>query len=274
MKKFGLLGRNISYSFSPILHKNIFELYNIFAEYNIFDIEDENNIFDILNEIKLGKIHGLNVTVPYKTTVIKYLDSLSPEAESIGAVNCIVLENGKLKGYNTDFFGLIETFKMMNLNLFNKKVFILGSGGAAKAAFQSVNSLNGTPFIISRDYRKSHSLFDKNSVCSYEELKSKHGALLINATPVGTFPKIDVSPVGKDIIKNFDYILDLIYNPRETLFLKLAKNLKKKYENGLYMLVAQGIKSEEIWNNKTFNYDLIYKKFLSTLYNISEEFLK
>ncbi|MEG2696680.1 MAG: shikimate dehydrogenase [Cetobacterium sp.] len=271
MKKFGILGKNISYTFSPILHKNIFEVYNIDAEYNIYDVK-ESEIPDILEKIKTNTIHGINVTVPYKTTIIKFLDELSPEAKSMNAVNCIKLENGKLKGYNTDYFGLIETFKKMGLLLKNKKVVILGSGGAAKAVNRAILDLGGIPAIVSRDLDKAKLEFKNISVISYNDLLETSGFLLVNATPIGTFPNIESSPVKRQVIQNFDFVLDLIYNPKETLFLKIAKQCFKKFENGFYMLVSQGVKSEEIWNDLTLDYSLIYENLITEIYNNQEDF--
>ncbi|WP_297597877.1 shikimate dehydrogenase [uncultured Cetobacterium sp.] len=266
MKTFGLLGKNISYTFSPILHNHIFNFSNIDGVYKIFDIS-ETEISNLLEKIKTKEIQGINVTTPYKTSVIKYLDELSPEAKSINAVNCVKLENGKLKGYNTDYYGIIKTFHKMGLILKNKKIVILGSGGAAKATIKAVLDSNGIPVIVSRTPDKTRLEFNSVSVISYDDLLDTSGFLLINATPIGTFPNVNISPVKKEVIQNFDFILDLIYNPEETLFLNTAKHCLKKFENGFYMLVSQGVKSEEIWNELSLNYNLIYEHLIKEIYN-------
>lgn len=264
MKKFGLIGKNISYSFSPTLHNKIFDIYNISATYDLFDIESENNLTSILKKLKNKSISGINVTIPYKTSILAYLDELSEEVIEIGATNCIKYESGKLKGYNTDYFGLIKTFKKLGLNLKNKKVIILGTGGAAKASIKAVKDFGGIVTLVSRNY--SNELILGSKVITYDDLKNESGYLIINATPIGTYPNIDESPVTKDIIQNFDFVIDLIYNPKETLFLKYANELNKSYINGLYMLVAQGIKAEEIWNNENFNYESIYEDITQLIY--------
>ena len=266
MKKFGLLGKNISYTFSPILHNKIFELYDINAQYEIYDLKNENEIKEFLEVLKQNDILGINVTTPYKTSILKFVDILSPEVQSIGAANCIKFENEKLIAYNTDYFGLIKTFEKMGLILKNKKVVILGTGGASKACIKALSDLGAIIYVVSRNIINAEDKLKNVFLLSYDDLEKTSGYLLINATPVGTTPNINVSPVKKNIIQNFDFVLDLIYNPKETLFLKYAKDLGKTFENGLYMLISQGIKSQEVWNEREFNYEQIYNKLINTIY--------
>lgn len=267
MKKFGLLGKNISYTFSPILHNKIFSLYNIDANYKVYDLKDESMLKSFIENLKNNNILGINVTTPYKTSILKFIDILSPEVQSIGATNCIKFENGKLIAYNTDYFGLIKTFEKMSLDLKNKKVVILGTGGAAKASIKALLDCGAIVFVATRDkINAKQYIKDDVFLITYEELAKTSGYLLINATPVGTNPNINFSPVNENIIQNFDFILDLIYNPQETLFLKYAKSRNKIYENGFYMLVSQGIKSEEIWNKENFNYEKIYNELNKIVY--------
>ena len=266
MKKFGLLGKNISYTFSPILHNKIFDLYNIKANYKVYDLKDEFMLESFVKYLKKNKILGINITTPYKTSILKFVDILSPEVQSIGATNCIKFEDDKLVAYNTDYFGLIKTFEKMNLNLKNKKAVVLGTGGAAKASIKALLDCGATVSVVTRDKATAKKNLKDVFVISYEELTETSGYLLINATPVGTSPNINLSPVNKEIIQNFDFILDLIYNPQETLFLKYAKNKGKIWNNGFYMLVSQGVKSEEIWNKENFNYEKIYNELYQIVY--------
>lgn len=268
MKKFVLIGNNINYSFSPILHTTIFNSSSIKATYSILH---KNNITNIITHIKNNDISGFNVTIPYKENIIKFLDYISPEALEIGAVNCVKVINGKFFGYNTDYLGILETFKKMNLSLKNKKVFILGSGGAAKACWKSILDCNGIPIIVSRNPDEISHLFKNTKIISYIDLINEKGYLLINATPIGTYPNINESPVEEGIIQNFDFLLDLIYNPKETKFIKSGKKYKKICENGLFMLISQGVKSEEIWNNISINTDNIYNKLINIAYNKNKE---
>lgn len=259
MKKFGLLGHNISYSFSPKLHKTIFEKKDLKYSYNLFDISE---LKPFIKNLTKNNISGFNITIPYKRSIIQYLTEISSEAKKIGAVNCVKVINNKLIGFNTDYLGILETFKKMNLNLKNKKVYILGSGGAAVTAYFATISCNGIPCLVSRNKENVENF----NCISYEELKNKKGYLLINATPVGTFPNIEESPVEKDIIFNFDNLFDLIYNPYETKFLKFGKELNKNIENGFFMLVSQGVKSEEIWNDISLNTEYFYKILKQQIY--------
>lgn len=266
MKKFGLLGKNINYTYSPILHNKIFEIYNIEGDYEIFNLENESQIYNFLKILKKEKTIGINVTIPYKTSILKYVDIISPEVLSIGAANCIKFENEKIIAYNTDYFGVLKTFEKMGLDLKNKKVIVLGSGGAAKATIKALLDSKAIVYLVSRNKIKAQKEFENIFFLSYEELVNSSGYLIINATPVGTFPDTDISPVSSEILQNFDFALDLIYNPEETQFLKYAKSKGKKVENGLYMLIAQGVKSEEIWNNLEFNYEKIYNDLIDIIY--------
>ncbi|MGL4786874.1 MAG: shikimate dehydrogenase family protein, partial [Cetobacterium sp.] len=178
----------------------------------------------------------------------------------------IKFENEKLIAYNTDYFGLIKTFEKMGLILKNKKVVILGTGGASKACIKALSDLGAIIYVVSRNIINVENELKNVFLLSYNDLEKTSGYLLINATPVGTTPNINTSPVKKNIIQNFDFVLDLIYNPKETLFLKYAKDLGKTFENGLYMLISQGIKSQEIWNEREFNYEQIYNELINTIY--------
>lgn len=257
MKEFGLIGKNINYSFSPVLHKKISDFYNLSSNYTIFDIPSTENFYNFLEEIKTSNknsILGLNITIPYKKDILKIADFLSDEVKEIKAANCIKVNKNRIEAYNTDYFGVLKTFEKMKLDLTGKEVYILGTGGAALAVAKALKDIDASPFFVTRD-KKNNSF---KNLLDYVELREKKGILLINATPIGTYPNIDFSPVSKEIIKNFDALLDLIYNPRETLFLKLGKELKKQTENGLYMLVVQAVKSQEIWNDLSLNYASIF----------------
>lgn len=248
MKKYALIGRNINYSFSPILHKKIFEKYKIDGSYEIINLPEEE-IESFLENMREGSFQGINVTIPYKEKIMKYLDHISPEAMEIGAVNTVTMKNGKLYGYNTDYFGFLETIKKLKLNCKNKKTFILGNGGASKTVAKVLKDLEARVTIVSRNPKG-------DGVISYEEFAKKKGYLIVNGTPLGTFPNIDQCPVTAEILGNFDFAIDLIYNPRVTKFLSLSK----QGANGFYMLVAQGVKAQELWQNMPMALDEIYEE--------------
>lgn len=243
MLKYALLGEKLGHSLSPEIHTEIFKALDINASYTLVETTPSG-----IKE-ELIKYDGLNVTIPYKTEVMKHLDALSDEAEKIGAVNTIY-EN---KGYNTDYFGFGKMLEINEIPVKEQVVYILGTGGASKAVNQYLKDHEATEIIfVSRSKMGEH-------IINYDALIEKSGDLIINTTPVGMYPKIDESPVTKEVMKNFKYAIDLIYNPFETKFLRLAKAEDLITTNGLYMLVGQAVKTEEIWQKRVISDDLINK---------------
>ncbi|MBE7038680.1 MAG: shikimate dehydrogenase [Ruminococcaceae bacterium] len=252
MKKYALIGEKLTHSMSKVIHTKYFDIKNMDATYDLIEISKDNFDKEFKNLLSRDYV-GINVTIPYKTDVIPYLDKISPEAEKIGAINTIKLENGHLTGYNTDFFGLIQTYERYNIEIKDKKVAILGTGGASKAVYATLLHLGAKEiYYVSRDKKMHNGILTKN----YNDELS--GDVLINATPVGMYPKTNASPVD-DI--NFDTVIDLIYNPEETLLLKKARLMGKKAVNGMYMLISQGLYSQSIWNNTKTEKDVIEKIF-------------
>lgn len=245
-KRFGLVGKNISYSFS----KSYFA--NKFQENNNFDCEYENIDLQTIQELpnylkKNPELIGLNVTIPYKETILPFLDELSETAKIIGAVNTIkITPGGKLIGYNTDYFGFQKALKPM-LKPYHKKALILGTGGASKGVAFALKELEIDVTFVSRNAS------DKNLVYSQitPEIFDEH-KIIINCTPIGTSPKIhECVPIPFNCFSGKHIAFDLIYNPSETLFLKNAKKQGAQIQNGLEMLIFQAEKSWEIWNKKT-----------------------
>lgn len=267
MLKFGLIGKKLSYSLSPKIHQLIMNRLNINGEYQIYEIEEEN-FKKGLDWISQNDIRGVNVTIPYKISVINYIDKLSPEAEKIGSVNTILFRKECIEGFNTDYYGFMSTLEEFNIELKNKSVVILGTGGAAAAIYQCVRDMNAsTVKFVSRgpNIKKNFLTKKEVDVISYDELKHLNGDVIINCTPCGMQSQIKCSPVDKAVISKFEIAMDLIYSPRETLFLECAKSLGLKTCNGLYMLVSQAIASQEIWNGIRADRDCrkyIYKEML------------
>lgn len=240
MKQLGLIGREISYSFSKNYFENKFNQLDIDDfKYDIFDIQNIEEIETIFNKTNLL---GLNVTIPYKVAIIPYLDELSEAAQHIGAVNTILIKNGKKIGYNTDAFGFEKSLLSM-IKKEHHSALILGDGGAAKAV-KFVLKKHLIPFkIISR---KGNINF-KNLT---KEIVSEH-PLIIQCTPVGTFPNTqDCLPFPFQGLSTEHLIIDLIYNPEQTRFLYHAEKKGAKTMNGKMMLYAQAEKSWEIWTNE------------------------
>ena len=236
--KFGLVGRNISYSFSKKYFEQKFQklLLNNHS-YEIFDTENLDHIKDLF---ATENLKGLNVTIPYKEQIIPFIDELSEEAQEIGAINCISIENGKTKGYNTDAFGFEKTL-LLHQKEFQKTAIILGNGGAAKAV-QFVLKKNNIPYMT----------VSRTTEVNYENLTEdlvKENLIIIQCTPVGTFPNVeDCVAFPFEAITEKHLIIDLIYNPEYSKFIKKASEKGAKTANGLYMLEQQAEKAWEIWN--------------------------
>lgn len=257
MEFYGLLGEKLSHSLSPEIHTRIFEFINIKAAYKLFEVNEED-IEKFIQGLKVLKIKGTNVTIPYKEKVMKYLDEISEEGKKIGAINTIYLKENKLYGYNTDYYGFGLMLEVSNIQVKNKRAVILGNGGAAKAVVHYLldNEVEKI-YIASRNPKVDNYKLNRVEIIGYDNIKNIKGDILINSTPIGMYPKNGVSTVDKDVINNFKILVDLIYNPEETEFLRIGKTLNKKTVGGLYMLVAQAVKAEEIWNNIKIDEDVI-----------------
>ncbi len=241
---FGLLGRNISYSFSSgYFSEKFVEMKLINHKYVNFDIESIALFPKLLSENRA--IKGMNVTIPYKQDVLQYLNEIDSEAANIGAVNTIkFLENGKIKGYNTDVYGFENSLKPLLLSS-HKQALILGTGGASKAVAFVLDKLKITYKFVSRNP------VDKNQI-SYDSIDQKtlqDATLLINCTPLGTFPNTKSCPdIPYEFISSTHLLYDLIYNPSVTTFLQKGKEKGAQIKNGLEMLQLQAEKSWQIWN--------------------------
>jgi shikimate dehydrogenase len=238
--KFGLIGKDISYSFS----KNYFTLK--FKKLGLNDYEYVNFDLKSIDEFKdliIKELKGLNVTIPYKENIIEFLDEIDEEAKLIGAVNTIKIDKrGNLKGYNTDVYGFEESLKP-RLKKSHKKALVLGTGGASKAVCYVLDKLNIDYLIISRTPEKTQiSYTDLN-----RSLLEKH-TIIINCTPLGTYPKVEEYPkIPYDCITKKHLLYDLIYNPEKTRFLKEGEKRGADISNGLKMLELQAEKSWNIW---------------------------
>ncbi|AGC68287.1 shikimate dehydrogenase AroE [Thermoclostridium stercorarium subsp. stercorarium DSM 8532] len=255
--KYGLIGEKLGHSFSPRIHKTIFELSGINGEYELIELkrDEVGNFF--CNARKQG-FSGLNVTIPYKTDVIPYMQKLSPEAEKIGAVNTISLE-GYLAGFNTDYFGIKYTFMKSGVRAAGKTALIAGSGGASRSVLAYLMDEKASKiYIASRNPEKVSIGHESIIPVGYSEL-SKYTPfdIVINTTPVGMYPNTAASPLKPEHVEGSEFLFDLIYNPAVTELLAIGQKLGIKTVNGLYMLVAQAVKAQEIWNGKEFGIDFV-----------------
>lgn len=247
MIKLGLVGEKLSHSQSPQIHQEIMKQNKIDGTYEILEFPKETFVHDF-NALKNAGYRGVNVTIPYKESVIPLLDNISQQAKYIGAVNTILFQNGMAKGFNTDYDGFLSLLDHNGITVKGKGAVVLGSGGVARAVVKGLLDLGIYDLtIVSRGKQNFHG----NYTVSYEFFKDVNckSDLLINCTPVGMYPNIDVSPIPMEYIKS-EVVIDMIYNPQETLLLKYAEDLGLKGINGSYMLKEQAVKSQEIWNEK------------------------
>lgn len=243
IKRFGLLGRNISYSFSKKYFTDKFNNENfVGCTYENFDIPEITAFPEVIKNI--SDLKGLNVTIPYKETVIPFLDKLSKKAELIGAVNTIkITKKGKLKGYNTDYYGFKKSLEPL-LQPHHKKALILGTGGASKGVAFALDELDITYTFVSREAKENGIDYDRINATTFDNYQ-----IIINATPVGTSPNVDAFPLlPYEFFTEKHIAYDLIYNPAETQFLKKAKHQGAQIKSGLDMLIFQAEKAWKIWN--------------------------
>lgn len=243
MNTLGLIGKDISYSFSKAYFSKQFERENLPFTYENFDLQHISEFKQLLAIDH--SIVGFNVTIPYKEEIIPLLNSLDEQARQIGAVNTITInKNGELKGYNTDCYGFEKSIKPL-LKSHHKTALILGTGGASKAIAYTLERL-----AISFDYVSRR--LKPGTKFTYNMLTSKileDYKIIINCTPIGTHPKIDNCPdIPYEGVTNKHLLYDLVYNPGETKFLKLGKYNGAQICNGYKMLQYQAEKAWEIWN--------------------------
>ena len=223
----GLLGRKLGHSYSPQIHAHLGNY-----SYCLFQKEPE----EIEDFLKHGDFTGLNVTIPYKKTIIPYLDELSPIARKLGAVNTVVRRaDGTLFGHNSDYFGFASMVLRSGLSVTGKKVLVLGSGGASSTAAAVMRELGAAVIIISRSGENNYGNLSLHS----------DAAVIVNTTPVGMYPDTGISPVDLSLFPSLEGVLDLIYNPARTQLLLDAEKRGIIAENGLWMLVAQAKEAAE-----------------------------
>ena len=237
--KCGLLGRHLGHSYSPHIHKMLGDY-----SYALFEVEPE----DLEHFLKSNDFDGLNVTIPYKKTVIPYCSTLSPQAKALGAVNTIIRDSdGHLIGHNTDYFGFSSLLKLTGISVSGKKVLILGSGGASATCASVLQEENANAIIISRSGENHYGNLHFH----------KDASLIVNATPVGMYPQNGKTPIDLAQFPQLEGVIDLIYNPARTQLLLDAEARGIKAVNGLWMLVAQAKESAQWFTGREISDDTI-----------------
>ena len=245
-RKFGLIGKKLGHSFSKKYFTKKFQDLKLDAVYDLYEIESIHAFPDLI--AGLEGLEGLNVTIPYKREVIPFLDALSPEAAAIGAVNVIKKEGEKLYGSNSDIFGFWVALQELLGVAKVEKALVLGTGGAAKAVvyvleqYLKVSELK----MVSRSPQEVKHI----SYQDLHQIEINNYQLIINTTPLGMYPNINQSPYFPyEKLSDAHFVMDLIYNPEETSFIKFAAQYGAKTMNGMKMLIQQAEKAWEIWNS-------------------------
>ena len=248
MKKFLVIGNPIEHSLSPKLHNYWFKKNNIKAVYDKKKI-NEKDIKSVISDIRSEKINGINVTVPYKKTVIPFIDELSPEANESQSVNTIYLQSGKLIGHNTDISGFELSIKYSKYDVKNKTIFILGAGGVVPSIIIALKRMKSSKIIISNRTKgraeELKSIFNELELIDWGE--TPNFDMIINATSIGLKNEDGIKLDYSQIEPN-KFFYDVIYNPKETIFLKRAKLFGNKAENGKMMFIYQAHQAFTIWH--------------------------
>lgn len=255
--QYGLIGERLGHSFSKIVHGYLAEY-----EYELCELPRE----DVDAFLCKREFCAINVTIPYKETVIPYLSYIDPHAEEIGAVNTIVNRDGRLYGYNTDFYGMKSLIERMELDFCGKKVAILGTGGTSRTAMAVAKALGAAEY-----FRVSRTA--KGGAIDYESLYRDHADtdFIINTTPAGMYPNIDDAPIDLEKFSAISGVIDAIYNPLRPKLLTKAREMGIPAEGGLYMLVAQAVRAAEIFLDRSYPTDtceVIYRRILRQKENI------
>jgi shikimate dehydrogenase len=276
MIQLGLIGWPVSHSFSPKLHNAALKAAGLEGDYKLFPIapQVEGRFLEIFNLIRVGEIIGINITIPYKKTVINYMDELTPMAKLVGAVNTIYFKNGKLIGDNTDATGFLVDLhnKMPKPSDFSKNALVIGSGGSARAVVAALIEDNWHVILAARNLDRAKELSESISnavgvdLIKFEALNAeslsvvvRNSNLIVNTTPLGMFPNIEASPWphGLNWVQDV-FIYDLVYNPRETMLMNQAKTHGLAAVNGLGMLVEQAALAFEIWTGVAAPREVMY----------------
>ncbi len=256
--KYGVIGYPIGHSMSPFIHKELFSLRGYEADYEKYQIEPEKLSEQFAST--LIRLDGFNITIPHKIAIISCCDQIDDIAAEYGAVNTVLKSNGKFIGFNTDAYGFLKGLELSEIPL-EGKVLIYGFGGAARTLITESLKAGCEVLVGTTQELKSQAepivaeLADKNrkniKILTNEEITTEFD-LLVNATPVGMYPKAGVSPISEAQVDLFKYVYDIVYNPTETELLRLAKSKGKVCGGGLSMLVCQATKAHTHWYGAEF----------------------
>jgi shikimate dehydrogenase len=257
MKKLFLIGKSLKHSISPFIHNRILSEFDIDAIYSNLELLDTEMLKEFVEMVRKDEdVVGFNITIPYKEDILEFCDEVSEDVRIIKAANTVKKEDGKLLAYNTDWIGFKRSLEDRGVDVKDKKILVLGSGGAAKACIYGLYRMGAKEvFVTNRTYEKAEKLKevfqDILKILPVEWLRRYEFKydIIINTTSVGMFPNIENSPFDfENYVAGVPvFVYDMIYNPLKTAFLKEAEKKGIKIENGLKMLVYQAIEAEKIW---------------------------
>lgn len=259
-RKYAILGETLKHTMSPPIHTRLFELKNRTFEYEIIEVSPEHleNKSEYLNSLA-----GYNITIPHKIGIIDYTDKLDESAKRYNSVNCIDNKNGVHTGYNTDCDGFLQSIRAMGVD-FSGNVLLIGCGGVGRMMAIEAALAGAELFIavlesdmplaqrVKKEIEAMKSDVKVNIVLNTQVDAAIKYSLLMNACPVGMYPRVDACPVSDEVIAASEAVFDVIYNPRETLLMKKAKEMGKKTAGGMAMLVWQAVSAHEIWDGDTY----------------------
>lgn len=253
--KLGVIGAKLGHTASPAIHEALFRILQVEGQHQYGVLEmNRNDIPNELQRLRDEGYTGANVTIPYKLDVMPYLTDISREARTIGAVNTIHFTDEGAFGYNTDYGGFGRSLVHAGIGVKGQDCVVLGTGGGARAIIQYLADEGAESITVVSRNPHSKTEFDQftrrigaDTIDYHTFETSRGGDVLVNCTPVGMFPDVEGCPVSEEIIAAFPAVVDIVYNPKDTQILKIASRHGARTLNGMYMLVAQAIGSEEIW---------------------------
>lgn len=278
LKLFGIIGHPIGHTLSPLLHNTAFHALGVSASMSAFDIEPQS-LKEALQGFVAMDFGGLNVTIPHKETIIPLLDEIDEEAGVIGAVNTVKFEGGRTKGYNTDSYGFLQTLSPFRSAIDGSKFLVLGAGGAAHAVvYVLLKHFRSSQIVIaSRSDARTHDLIEHFKGNSQIKLSPVNVAdpqlarvfedsdVIVNATPAGMIPNTDSLPLPSPRFRGSQIVMDLVYRPPTTKFLRVAGEAGAQTISGVEMFIEQGARAFEIWTNSKMDTDLARQVVLKKL---------
>jgi shikimate dehydrogenase len=274
----GLIGYPLKHSISPQMHNTAFDALDLNFVYFPLEVK-KSSLKDVIVALKELNFCGVNVTIPHKESIVKFLDVLDTSAVEVGAVNTILNKKGKLVGYNTDIIGFLKTLRKFRIKTNRENVVILGTGGVAKAVAVGLLKNGASVTVVGRNMQKCTTFAKRfqrlGQIKSYTfsniENALSNAHIVVNCTPIGMYPDIENSPLKKNSINRDMVIFDLVYNPIKTKLLRFAKEKGAKAISGIDMLVYQGAESFELWTGKKAPIEVMTYAALTNLQEFDEK---